>query len=96
VIVNDLDLVRIAILPTEADSPLVIDADAVLARAITAELLEAIPRRHPEILQLLGGINHDQLPEHHPDQFGGKAADTLTPEQSLGIRIGEALDHPKP
>jgi len=33
VVVNDLDIEHVTILPSEADAPLLIDADAVLARA---------------------------------------------------------------
>jgi hypothetical protein len=31
VVIDDLDVMRIGILPPEADAPLIIDADAVLA-----------------------------------------------------------------
>ena len=36
---DDLDLERVAVLPAKADSPLIVDADAVLPGPIAAELL---------------------------------------------------------
>lgn len=42
-LVADLDLTRVAVLPDEADAPLVVDTDAVLAGAVAAEPLEVLP-----------------------------------------------------
>jgi hypothetical protein len=41
---------------------LLVHPDAVLASAITGELLQSIPRRHPQICQDLCSIQHRQLP----------------------------------
>lgn len=51
VIVDDFDVKRRlrAVVPREADTPLVIDADAVLSFPITAQGLEAISRRIAKI-----------------------------------------------
>ena len=40
-VVDDLDVVGVAVVPTKADTPLVVHADAVLSRAISGELLRA-------------------------------------------------------
>jgi hypothetical protein len=50
VVIHDLDAVGIAALPAEADSPLIIDANAVLAFAVSFERLELVPRRGLQIL----------------------------------------------
>jgi hypothetical protein len=60
-IVNDLDVPRTVVSPTEADPPLVIDSDAVLAASITAELLQAIAREHAKVIEVLGAVEHLQL-----------------------------------
>ena len=44
VVVRDFDVVRIAIVPAKADAILLVDADAVLTRAIAAEPLEPVAR----------------------------------------------------
>jgi len=42
--VDDLDIVRVPGPPTDADPPLVIDANAALSGTITKQLFEAIAR----------------------------------------------------
>jgi len=41
-IVHDLDVVGLTVFPPEADPPLVVDANAVLTRAISVKLLQTI------------------------------------------------------
>ena len=45
VVVHDLDLMRTVDLPHETDTPLIINSDAVLARAIADEQFKAVARR---------------------------------------------------
>ena len=42
VIVYDLDICRVTLFPIETDTPLVIDANAMLPLAITCKFLQAI------------------------------------------------------
>ena len=49
-IIDDFYVVRIPALPTEADPPLVIDSNAVLALAVAAEFLEAIGRWNSKVM----------------------------------------------
>jgi hypothetical protein len=42
VIIDDLHLVGIAVIPDEADAPLVVDADAVLSFAVALECFESV------------------------------------------------------
>jgi hypothetical protein len=42
VVVDNLNLVRVARVPAKADPPLPVDADAVLTRSITLQLFESI------------------------------------------------------
>lgn len=95
-IIDDLHVVRVTILPAEAHAPLIIDANAMLSRPIAPELLEPIPRRHAEILELFRSVEHDELPEHRAMQIARKATDPFPREQALRVAIGEALDHPEP
>lgn len=55
-VVNDLDIMGVAILPTEANAPLVIDTDTVLAAPPTSELLQSIARRYSQIGYGIGRI----------------------------------------
>ncbi len=92
-IVDDLNLVRITILPSKADAPLVIDSDAVLAGAITFQLLQAISRRHPKILEGFGGIDQDEFAQHRPLEIPRIPANSFAPKQARGVPITEALNH---
>jgi hypothetical protein len=62
VIIDDLDLVRVAIGPYKTDPSLVVDSYAVLALAIAEEFLEPVSGRNPEILQRLRVVQHRELP----------------------------------
>ncbi len=62
-IVGDLDIERLAVAIAEADSPLVVDPDAPLPGAIPAQRLEAIRRRHAQILDAGRRIQLNQ--SHH-------------------------------
>ncbi len=50
VIVDDLDLIGIAVVPAKADAPLVIDSNTVLACSLPREPLESITGRHSKAL----------------------------------------------
>src|SRR3954447_483473 len=65
VVVDDLDLVSVPIAPLEADPPLVVDTDAVLARPLAAQALQPVPRGDLEILKSLGVVQHPKLPTRH-------------------------------
>src|SRR2546426_7590964 len=43
--------------PPEADPPLLVDPDAVLTRTIARQLLQPVPRRHPQVRQNLRSID---------------------------------------
>ena len=92
-VIDDLDVVRIGILPSEADPPLIVDADAVPADAIAFQFLKAVPRRHAEVVERLGGIDGDQLPQHDPPELRWIPPHRLAAEQARGILIAKALDH---
>jgi len=92
-IVNDLNFVRIAILPPEADAPLVVHTNTVLAGAIAPELLQSIPRRHAEIVELLGRIHRHKFSQHRALKIRRIASDPLSSEQPLGVTIGEGVNH---
>jgi hypothetical protein len=57
VIVDDFDVVRIAVLPAEADPPLIVDPNAVLARAVADQGF----RRDAQIVNRAGGVDQVEL-----------------------------------
>ena len=41
-VIGDLNFMRVAVFPSEADAPLTVDADAVLTLAVASEGLEMV------------------------------------------------------
>ena len=61
VIIDDLDVAGIAVLPSKADAPLVIDTNAVAAGTITLQPFRAIPGWHAEVRQSPRSMEQCQL-----------------------------------
>ncbi len=64
-IINDFHFVGIAFLPHETNPPLIINADTVLTRAVASQFLQAISRRHFQIMQSHRAIQHAELAKSH-------------------------------
>ena len=67
-VVTDLNLAGIRSLPSEADSPLVIDPDGVTSRTLALECFKTIAGWNPEIGDLPGGIKLDELAKRNTGQ----------------------------
>jgi hypothetical protein len=91
VIVHDLDFVSIALAPNEAQTPLAVNANAVLSLSAAMQSFQAISGGRCPIAQFRGAV---QLPELAPrdvlDRL--KAAARLPAVKSLGFRAAERLD----
>lgn len=55
-VVDNRNLMRGVSTPPEANSPLIVDPNAVLTDARTSELLETIARRDPQVVEPNGRI----------------------------------------
>jgi hypothetical protein len=72
-VVADLDVVGVAVLEAETDSPLVVDGDRVLADSIALERMEPVTWRDPEELNLSSRVertvsrdtSQDEAPWRH-------------------------------
>jgi len=60
-IVHDLDVVGVAAAPCEADPPLIVDTDAVLASTGASQRLQSVARRRAQNLERVGGVEHCEL-----------------------------------
>ena len=60
-IVNDLDLERVAIRPREADPPSIVDSNAVLAYPVPRQGLQTVPWRGGQVAQFDSRIKHPEL-----------------------------------
>src|SRR5438876_1089921 len=91
-IVDDFDLPRAVVSPPKADSPLIVDSNAVLPTPITAEFLQPVTRRHTQVVQILRAVEHLQL------SFGlclerAKLPQRAASEQLRGVPRGKRPNH---
>jgi hypothetical protein len=93
VVVGYLHVLSIALRPPEADSPLVVDSDAVLALSIPSQSLKAIAWRDSKILECVGAIENGQLSLRLPLKRRREFPGDLTPKDFLRFRVPEAPDH---
>jgi hypothetical protein len=89
-IVDDLDVVGVAIMPNEADSELLVDSNRVLTITITAKCLEVISRA--KVRQSRRGMQASQ------SATGGisksiERRDTLALDEALGALVPTAPNH---
>ncbi len=63
VVIDDFDFVGAVCFPAEADTPLVIDADGVLAFPVALERFEAIAGRDGEVVEFGDGVNLGEFPQ---------------------------------
>ena len=66
-VINNFDTVRAAICPTEANTPLIVDSNAVLTRTIALECLKMIAGWNPQIIK---PISDFELSEFSPCDLG--------------------------
>src|SRR5690606_37452422 len=92
VIINNLDIFRTSVRPAEADAPLVVDPDAVLAFPVTLQLFQPVARGRRQITQFSRRLQQGQfalrnLADRSP------AACLASFIQVPGIGAAKALDH---
>jgi hypothetical protein len=93
VVVDDCNVERITVSPTEANAPLIVHADAVLSGSVALQSLQAVPRWNPQILKPLDSIELHKLSKHGPLKLRGEPPGADASEETLGLTIGEASDH---
>jgi hypothetical protein len=96
VIIDNLDMngARRAERLFETNPPLVVDADAVLTRAVASERLQPVARKRSEVGQALAGVQPIQPCLRLPGE-AGKLPDMFTSSKALGYPVAEADDHVK-
>ena len=92
-IIDDFDIVGMAVPPDETNPPLSIDADTVLTSAISLQSFQLIPRRDHQIFQSFGCMQIAQAtPGDHLNilrQFPRKAQI----KDFFGLSASECFDH---
>jgi len=92
VIVNDFNLVRAIGSPHEADAPLVIDTNAVLALPLAFQGLELVAWGNPQAGQVCCGMQLQQLsPRHTLDILEPRHNSAV--KQRLGVGTHKRMNH---
>jgi hypothetical protein len=65
-VVHNFHVVRVVLSPDEADPPLIVEANAVLARSISRKRFQPIPRQVSEVAQAQSIVEE---PEFAPRDF---------------------------
>jgi hypothetical protein len=92
-VINYLDLVGVAVAPLKADSPLIVDADAVLASAVACQFFQPIAWGDTKIIQYLGCIHQQQFPQCDSLQWTCELLDGEAMEKGFGLLIAETTNH---
>jgi hypothetical protein len=96
VIVDELDLVGVAVRPLKHDSPLIVHANTVKALPVPPKRLESISRRRTKILKLMSAVDQVELPDHCGRNIRRNTPGTSRPPPVIEIRRGlvaERNDH---
>ena len=79
-IIDDFDVIRLAVAPDKTQPPLIVNADAVLAEPITLQRLQVIAGRYTQKIQGRGGMQLHQLSQYYrqlPDSTRRRLAGTI-------------------
>jgi hypothetical protein len=91
-VIHDLDVGGIACLPSEADTPAVVNADTELSFTVPSERFEPVVGRSPEIVQPSCTVQIKQLPSRHTLE-APKTQHVDIRKQSFGVTVAETLYH---
>jgi hypothetical protein len=92
VIIDDLYVVGVPFAPNKAQTPLVVDPNAVLSLSVAMQGFQAISRRRCQVSQFRGGIHLPKLPAR--DTLDCLKAPARLPRvKSPGFRGAERLNH---
>jgi hypothetical protein len=92
VVVDDLDVMCVAITPDEADAKSIVHADAVPTSSVAAQRFESVSGKHRQILKFVGRMHLAELPLSDVG-YSLKAAGRPPVEEPLGFFRPERPDH---
>ena len=92
-LVDDLDFKSVSVPPHETHAVLIVDSNAVLASAITAQRLQLVPRWHFQIVEHHRRVQDRELLKCPELQVRGQAATSSRMPQSFGFLVPETRNH---
>ena len=92
-IVGDFHVLGVGARPAEAEAPLVVEADGVLAAAIAPQGLQPVARGHARKGQLDRGVEQLQFDQPARPERRWQAAGATGQPPLLSLAIGKTPDH---
>ena len=92
-VVGNLDVMCFAIEPAKTESPLIVDANAVLPCSIAGQFLQAIAWGNSQVFQRIGGIEQRQFTKRGALEFTGEFFDAFAPKETFGVLVRESPYH---
>jgi hypothetical protein len=83
----------ISLLPAEANSPLVVDPNAVLAGSVPGETLQSVPGWHPQLVQLSSGVQEQKFAVRPSLEVRGQLWCSLTLKHPSGLGVAKRPNH---
>lgn len=93
VVIDDFHVVGVTVIPSEADAPLIVDPDAVLAFALTLQGFQPIGRRNAQIIQHAGVPQHAQLAACHRLDIDRQAPGRRSAPDPFRFLVSKVPDH---
>ncbi len=92
VVIDDFDVGWTSCGPSEAETKLIVDPNAVLSRPVALEPLQAVARRHAQVVESAGNF---ELPKFatRDDLYTRELPNMAAARQRLSVRIAERNDH---
>ena len=92
-IICKFDIKSIAVRKSEADAPLIVDRDRVLARAIALQRVQSVARGNPQIRQLHRDVDRVELSERAPSHGRGRSPGPASAEELFRLPVREGPGH---
>jgi hypothetical protein len=93
VVVDDFDAIRVTLLPFEADSPLIIDPNAILSLAITVQPLQLVSWRAAQVIKRFRCIQQQKFSQGRTVYVAEDLPGESSIEDLLAFPATKALDH---
>ncbi len=93
-VIRDLDLIGIAVPPSEAHAELIVDPNAMLTFTVAAQRPQFVTGRNSQILQSSGRVKHGQLLLRDISQIRRRHSSALARvPKFLRVFVREGFDH---
>ena len=93
VVIDDFSLMRAIFLPAEADAPRVVDANGMLALAVSLKSFQSVAGRDGEMFEFGDCMELGQFPQGYTLDVRRERAGFPFLEEEGGLLAGEGTDH---